>query len=38
MKKALIIFYIFFINSHIMSQPGWNWPEDKATAEEKNVL
>ena len=37
MKKALIIFYIFSINTHIMSQPGWNWPEDKATAEEKNV-
>ena len=38
MKKALIIFYIFSINTHIMSQPGWNWPEDKASAEEKNVL
>jgi hypothetical protein len=21
-----------------LAQPGWNWPEDKATAEEKNVL
>lgn len=39
MKKRITIFLFFFISGGVLlAQPGWNWPEDKATAEEKNVL
>lgn len=39
MKKK-ILFLVFFLSVGLLAtaQPGWNWPEDKATAEEKNVL
>ena len=38
MRNLLILFIIFSSNTYVKSQPGWNWPEDKASAEEKNVL
>ena len=37
--KNLIVTIILFINStSLLAQPGWNWPENKSEAEEKNVL
>ena len=40
MKKIakLTLLLMFVAVGSILSQNGWNWPEDKATAEEKNVL
>ncbi len=39
MKKALTTLAILVTLSYtLVAQPGWKWPEDKATAEEKNVL
>ena len=39
MKKTITIFLLtFLVSGALIAQPGWNWPEDKATAEEKNVL
>lgn len=38
MKNLLILFIIISSNTYVISQPGWNWPEDKASAEERNVL
>lgn len=35
------VFYILALVAGMgsaVAQPGWNWPEDKATAEEKNAL
>ena len=36
------LFFLLFINllwfTSAFSQQGWNWPENKSTAEEKNVL
>ena len=34
---ALLFVNIFFV-SFVFGQPGWNWPENKSSAEEKNVL
>ena len=40
MKKTWIFSLLFFLGAHLVTvaQPGWNWPEDRATAEEKNAL
>ncbi|RLD23253.1 MAG: hypothetical protein DRI71_05730 [Bacteroidetes bacterium] len=39
MKKVLTTLSLLVtISFTIVAQPGWNWPEDRATAEEKNVL
>ena len=38
MKLLKYLFVLFLINFNLNAQPGWSWPEDKATAEEKNVL
>ena len=34
---ALLFVNISFV-SFVFGQPGWNWPENKSSAEEKNVL
>ncbi len=34
----LILFIFFLVISDAGAQNGWNWPEDKATAQEKNAL
>ena len=37
--KKLILTLILFVNTlYLLAQPGWNWPENKSEAEEKNVL
>ena len=37
--RHLFSFFLFsIINFNLLAQPGWNWPENKAEAEEKNVL
>jgi tetratricopeptide (TPR) repeat protein len=40
MKKTWIFSLLFFLGVQLVAvaQPGWNWPEDRATAEEKNAL
>ena len=38
MKKLLLLFLISITFLSLEAQPGWNWPENKAEAEEKNVL
>ena len=38
MKKFFLIFLVLFVSLNIIAQPGWNWPENKSEAEEKNVL
>ncbi len=38
MKKLILILVLFVNSFYLLAQPGWNWPEDKAAAEEKNVL
>ena len=38
MKKGLIVIFLIFYSQLIIAQPGWNWPENKSEAEEKNVL
>ncbi|WP_416867494.1 MAG: tetratricopeptide repeat protein [Imperialibacter sp.] len=40
MKKTWIFSLLFFLGIQLVAvaQPGWNWPEDRATAEEKNAL
>lgn len=38
MKKLLLLLIFIFSASGVIAQPGWNWPENKAQAEEKNVL
>ena len=35
---GLVLGITFFLSSAAMAQNGWNWPEDKATAQEKNAL
>lgn len=37
-KKISLLFVLVAVGFLAVAQPGWNWPEDKATAEEKNVL
>ena len=36
--SKLILFLFFLIIPTVNAQNGWNWPEDKATAQEKNAL
>ena len=38
MKKLLLLLIFIVSASVVIAQPGWNWPENKAQAEEKNVL
>jgi len=41
MKAKLFGFSVLFIvtiSATAQNTPGWNWPEDRATAEEKNVI
>jgi len=41
MKAKLIGFLILVLvgfSAVAQNTPGWNWPEDRATAEEKNVI
>tara|TARA_B100000579_G_C22849218_1_gene866280 strand:- start:7150 stop:8520 length:1371 start_codon:yes stop_codon:yes gene_type:complete len=38
MKKFFLTLQVLFVSFNILAQPGWNWPENKSEAEEKNVL
>ena len=38
MKKLLLLLIFIVSASGVIAQPGWNWPENKAQAEEKNVF
>ena len=38
MKKLVLIILTISFAINLTAQPGWNWPENKAAAEEKNVL
>tara|TARA_B100000287_G_scaffold124664_1_gene116704 strand:+ start:1643 stop:3013 length:1371 start_codon:yes stop_codon:yes gene_type:complete len=38
MKKFFLTLLMLFVSFNIIAQPGWNWPENKSEAEEKNVL
>jgi len=38
MKKFFLTLLVSFVSFNILAQPGWNWPENKSEAEEKNVL
>ena len=38
MKKLFLLLMFIVSATSIIAQPGWNWPENKAQAEEKNVL
>ena len=38
MKKLFLTLVLFINTFYLFAQPGWNWPENKAQAEEKNVL
>ena len=38
MKKSFLLFFLLVFALSVNAQPGWNWPENKAQAEEKNVL
>ncbi len=38
MNTKLTLILMFLAVSGAFAQNGWNWPEDKTTAEEKNVL
>ena len=38
MKKFFLTLLVLFLSFNILAQPGWNWPENKSEAEEKNVL
>ena len=38
MKKSLLLLMFLVSAISLYAQPGWNWPENKAQAEEKNVL
>jgi tetratricopeptide (TPR) repeat protein len=39
MKKLFsILSLLAMVSFTVVAQPGWNWPEDRAAAEEKNVL
>ena len=38
MKKFFLTLLVLFVSLNIIAQPGWNWPENKSEAEEKNVL
>ncbi|MEL0009289.1 MAG: hypothetical protein VW741_05400 [Flammeovirgaceae bacterium] len=38
MKKSFLLLFLLVSAFSVNAQPGWNWPENKAQAEEKNVL
>jgi len=38
MKFNLLFITVLLSFNAVFSQPGWNWPENKSKAEEKNVL
>ena len=38
MRKLFYLLIFLFFHLNIYSQQGWNWPENKSEAEEKNVL
>ena len=38
MKNFFLTILVLFVSLNIIAQPGWNWPENKSEAEEKNVL
>jgi hypothetical protein len=39
MRKSLFVFLVTVLAAgSAMAQAGWNWPEDKETAETKNAL
>jgi len=38
MKTRLLLGLSLLMCASAFAQPGWNWPEDRAKAEEKNVL
>ena len=38
MKNLIVTIILFFNCFFLLAQPGWNWPENKSEAEEKNVL
>ena len=38
MRLIAFLFVNFFFVSLVSAQPGWNWPDNKSSAEEKNVL
>ena len=38
MKRLILIFLFIVSNKLLFSQSGWNWPDNKSLAEEKNVL
>jgi len=38
MKKLILTLILFTNIINLLAQPGWNWPENKSEAEEKNVL
>ena len=38
MKFNLLFITVLLSFNAVISQPGWNWPENKSKAEEKNVL
>ena len=37
-NKLTILAFLVTLSFAAVAQPGWNWPEDRAAAEEKNVL
>ena len=38
MNRLVYILVLLVVDFSLLAQPGWNWPENKAEAEEKNVL
>ncbi|MEC7878216.1 MAG: hypothetical protein VX499_04565 [Bacteroidota bacterium] len=38
MNRLVYILILLIVDFTLLAQPGWNWPENKAEAEEKNVL
>ncbi|MCZ6521898.1 MAG: hypothetical protein O6848_10430 [Bacteroidetes bacterium] len=39
MKNKLVLTLLLVVSTGMaLAQPGWNWPEDKGTAQEKNAL
>ena len=38
MNRLVYILVLLIVDFSLLAQPGWNWPENKSEAEEKNVL
>ena len=38
MRFIAFLFVNIIFSSLVYAQPGWNWPDNKSSAEEKNVL